>query len=181
MRYIALLFCFSLISSVLAQKPQQGQVITDFGKTYNVPNPDFKTNINAPFKVVFDVGRNIDNPSQINPLLETAARFINMHKKSGVPLSSIQVALVVHGSAANDLLNKDEYNKRYETNEIIDNPNTPLICALNDSGVQIILCGQTAAFRKITKKILHPDVKIALSAMTALVQLQNDGYRLINF
>jgi len=29
--------------------------------------------------------------------------------------------------------------------------------------------------------MMHPDVKIALSAMTALIELQNKGYKLINF
>ncbi len=156
---------------------QAGNVITDYGKTYPVISPDFKTDTTTPLKVVFDVGRSFNNPQKVNSLFNTAARFLNMHEQAGVPLKNLNVALVIHGNAANDLLKDEIYNQRH----CIDNPNTPLLKALKDHGVQIILCGQTAAHRKLTKDKILPQVDIALSAMTALIQLQNQDYRLINF
>ncbi|PKG43393.1 DsrE family protein [Psychroflexus sp. MES1-P1E] len=53
--------------------------------------------------------------------------------------------------------------------------------AVAEHNIEIILCGQTSKHRLISKKGLHPDVKIALSAMSALIQLQNEKYALINF
>ncbi|GGX31269.1 DsrE family protein [Aquimarina muelleri] len=159
------------------QKTKQGKIITEFGKTYTVNNPDFKTNIQKDLKVVFDIGRTFKDNSTINPLFNTAARYLNMHADAGVPIGKLHVALVVHGEAANDILNNTEYKNKYG----IDNPNTSLLSALAEKGVQIILCGQTAAHRNISKEKTLPEIKIALSAMTALVQLQNENYRLINF
>ncbi len=53
--------------------------------------------------------------------------------------------------------------------------------AVAEHNIEIILCRQTSKHRLISKKGLHPDVKIALSAMSALIQLQNEKYALINF
>ncbi len=159
------------------QKSKEGNIITKYGKTYEVVNPDFKTNKQQDLKAVFDIGRTFKDSSKINPLFNTAARYLNMHAEAEVPLKNLKVALVVHGSAANDVLNDSKYKIKYG----IDNPNTPLLSALSKKGVQIILCGQTAAYRNITKQDALPQVQIALSAMTALVQLQNQHYRLINF
>ena len=50
-----------------------------------------------------------------------------------------------------------------------------------DAGVEIIMCGQTASYRGVTKENSNPDIKFALSAMTALIQYQNSGYRFIKF
>ncbi|HBH44411.1 MAG TPA: hypothetical protein DDY28_08390, partial [Hyphomonas atlantica] len=43
------------------------------------------------------------------------------------------------------------------------------------------LCGQTAAYRDVTKADLLPGVEMSLSAMTAHAQLQQDGYTLNPF
>jgi len=55
------------------------------------------------------------------------------------------------------------------------------LIALHDAGVKIYLCGQTAAGRGFTTEDLNPAVSVALSAMTAHVRLQADGYTLIPF
>jgi intracellular sulfur oxidation DsrE/DsrF family protein len=162
-----------------AQEAHSGKVIEDYGKVYTVSNPDFKTDTTAQYKVVFDIGRSFDNPSQPNALIETAARFINMHREAGVPAENIKVALVIHASASTEILKNEFYHEKFP--EVAVNPNAELISQLSDQGVELILCGQTAAHRKITKAQTLPQVKIALSAMTALVQLQNQGYRPINF
>jgi len=52
---------------------------------------------------------------------------------------------------------------------------------LNEAGVKIFLCGQTAAYRGFATEELHPAVTMALSAMTAHVRLQSEGFTLIPF
>ncbi|GAA4277331.1 hypothetical protein GCM10022259_20550 [Aquimarina mytili] len=140
-------------------------------------NPDYKTDTLHDLKVVFDIGRTFADSSKVNPLINTAARFLNMHEGAGVSTEKLKVALVIHGSAAYDILNNENYKTKYG----IDNPNAKLVSALSEKGAHIILCGQTAAYRNITKTKTLPEVQYALSAMTALVQLQNENYRLINF
>jgi len=102
-----------------------------------------------------------------------------MHEKAGVAPQNMKVALVLHGKAVNDVL-KDEFYTEINSEES-QNPNLPLIEALSKQGVEIILCGQSAAYHKVSKKKASDHVKFSLSAMTALVQLQNDGYQLIKF
>lgn len=175
--FISILFSLSSFSIFSQQKPKSGRIITEYGKTFQLVNLDFKTDTTALLKVVFDIGKSFDDRTKINPLINTAARYLNMHAAAGVPSKNLKVALVIHGAAANDILSDKKYNAIYG----INNPNTPLLSALNDKGVHIILCGQTAAYRNILKIDVLPHIQFALSAMTALVQLQNDNYRLINF
>ncbi|WP_103067999.1 DsrE family protein [Aquimarina sediminis] len=179
MKNILLSYTFILLPIFLfsQQKTKQGKIITQFGNTYTVANPDFKTNTEQSLKAVFDIGRTFKDSSKVNPLINTAARYLNMHTDAGVPFKKLQVALVIHGAASDDILNNTQYQAKYN----IDNPNTPLLSILAEKGVKIVLCGQTAAHRNISKEDVHPKTQVALSAMTALVQLQNENYRLINF
>ncbi len=179
--YLQIIFILSFIfvnSNTTAQnQPEPGMVISEFGPSYNIENPDYKTSLTQAFKVVFDITETSEDPSEINKYIETVARFLNIHVKAGKPLNSMEVFVVMHGGAAQTLLKNEFYREVYKT----DNPNIALFEALSDNGVQIILCGQTAMARNITEERRIPNAQISLSAMTALVQLQNEGFRLINF
>ncbi|TRO65359.1 DsrE family protein [Christiangramia sabulilitoris] len=174
--FLLLLIIFSNTSH--AQQPQQGKIIPEYGKTYKVESPGFETDTTSLMKVVFDVGRSFDQ-SAPNKLIQTAARYLNMHGQAGLKPENMKVALVLHGKAVQDVLKNQAYLERFPEAEL--NLNLPLIKALKEKGVRIILCGQSAAFYNIDRKNASEDVQFALSAMTALVQLQNDNYRLINF
>ncbi|MFD1061982.1 DsrE family protein [Winogradskyella litorisediminis] len=154
-----------------------GKIITGFGETFKVENPEIATNINATLKVIFDVSKSPEDNSKVNSYIVTAARFLNMHADEGMDISQLKVALTIHGGAWKDILTDEEYLKKFGTK----NPNTILIKQLNDAGVDIILCGQTANFRKVSRTDVNPNVKLALSAMTALIQYQNNGYQFIKF
>ena len=148
-----------------------GPVFEDFGPTTPVD-----TTIEIPagtdFKIAFDIAAGAET-GKLSRTLESAARFINMHVKAGVPLENIKIAVVVHGKASEDLLGAEEYAKRREDAE---NPNIALIAALVDKGMRVILCGQSAAAYGISNEMLAPGVEMALSAMTAHALLQQDGY-----
>ena len=155
----------------------KGPVIENYGAVYGISHTDFKVATTEVLKVVFDVGRSYKNKNKPNPLIETAARFLNLHAQHGYNTENLHVALVIHGEAAYDLLTDKVYQSKFQT----PNPNTALIKELDEAGVEFVLCGQTAAYRNITKKEALPQIKWALSAMTALVHLQNINYRLIKF
>ncbi|QED37542.1 DsrE family protein [Antarcticibacterium arcticum] len=151
--------------------------IANFGPTYPIENPDYKTSLSEEYKVVFDVSKPAENPAEVNKYVETVARFLNMHVEAGKPLNSMKVYLIMHGGAAQTLLKNEHYKEIFKT----DNPNIPLFEALREQGVEILLCGQTSFARNISEERRIPETKISLSAMTALIQLQNEGYRLIQF
>jgi intracellular sulfur oxidation DsrE/DsrF family protein len=167
-----------LPASALAQTPANrstGPVILDFGPTFEVPAPDVGAPTDATYRVIFDIGQAADTPDGRSARFETVARFLNMHVKAGVPLENLDVVVAVHGTAGKDLLQDEAYRARYG----MDNPNAALILALVEAGVEVALCGQTAASRGLPREDLLPGVKMALSAMTSLVTRQNQGYALI--
>jgi intracellular sulfur oxidation DsrE/DsrF family protein len=179
MRFLFLLIgiCIFFSSSSFAQERISGPIIKDYGTTFAVDSPDIKTDINSEFKVIFDVSQSSKDKSKPNKYIVTAARFLNMHAYAGKSLEQLKVAMTIHGAAWQDVLNNAEYKEKNG----VDNPNTALINQLTEAGVTIIICGQTAAYRGMTKTSVNPNVKFALSAMTALVQYQNNGYRFIKF
>ncbi|MEZ5958269.1 MAG: DsrE family protein [Hyphomonadaceae bacterium] len=148
-----------------------GPAIVIYGNTAEVqgaaPLPPTAT-----FKVAFDVSEAAETGA-VNRRLESAARFLNMHVRAGVPRENIRLAIVVHGGAARDLTTSPS--------EDATNANAALIEALVTSGVDIYLCGQTAAHYDIEQEDLLPGVRMALSAMTAHALLQQDGYTLNPF
>jgi intracellular sulfur oxidation DsrE/DsrF family protein len=170
-----------LVSSATALRAQAlgpsrtGPAIADFGPVYTVEEPDFPTDAEATYRVVFEVSQGANDPGDINPRIETLARFLNMHAQVGVPRENMKLALVLHGTAGKDALGHEGYRKRFGT----ENPNGPLLEALSEYGVRVILCGQTQMHRGLGRDELSPEVEVALSAMTALVSLASEGYRLI--
>ena len=153
-----------------------GPVITEFGPAAPVKT-DFKIPKRTKFKVLYD-STAATTPGEINKSLTTAARFLNMHAKAGVPEKNMKLAVVFHSKGSFDLTRDDYYGSQYDGAK---NANAAIIKALTDKGVRIILCGQTAAYNGIKNEDLLPGVEMALSAMTAHAVLQQEGYTLNPF
>ncbi len=170
-------FCVVLLA-LLAPSASAGQqdfkvgpVIKEYGNVAAVPSAP-PIDASARFQVAFDVATAAES-GKLNRQLESAARFINMHVAAGVPKENLKLAIVVHGGAAIDLTRDAKFGSV--------NPNAGLIAALQEAGVSIQLCGQTAVARDISADDLLPGVTMALSAMTAHAQLQQAGYTLNPF
>jgi len=176
LRFLSLV-SFIFCTSLSAQTKKAGPIITNYGKVWEIKDPDFIVDHAKEFKVVFDIMNSPEDYSAINATIETAARFLNMHAQSGIPKGQLKVALVVHNRASKDIITNAAYKKRYGT----DNPNSELVKALLDTGGQIIFCGQSSLSRDFPKEELIDGVQMSLSAMTALIQLQDEDYRLIKF
>lgn len=174
---LALVFIFNNLIVFTQSERIKGKIIPDFGETFRVENPEIKTDINATLKVIFDVSKSPEDKTQINSYLVTAARFLNMHADAGMKPSQLKVAITVHGVAWKDMLNDAVYMEKYKSK----NPNSELLNQLNAAGVDIIMCGQTANYRNVSKSDVNTNVKFALSAMTALLQYQNNNYEFIKF
>lgn len=149
----------------------KGPVFAKFGQHASVKS-DMPIPPGTEFKVAFDSSIGAEDGA-LNKTFDRVARFINMNVAAGMPRDAIHVAVVVHGTAGPDLLSNPGWSK---THGGAANPNQPLIRALLDQGVRIILCGQSAARMGIEKGDLEPGVEMALSAMTAHALLANEGY-----
>lgn len=163
----------------VGQWPQEstGPVVRDYGPVYDIPEPDLDTPLDLEWRALFEVARGAPEPGDLNPSIETVARFLNMHARAGVPVERLHAALVLHGTAGKDTLTHAAYRQRYG----VDNPNLGLLQALAAAGVEIYLCGQTAAHRGLGRDELIAEVGVALSAMTAIGVLQDRGYRPVQY
>ena len=162
-----------LATGAAAQQPTQaGPIIHSGGAVFSV-TPDFVTPTHQAYKVAFEIAAPAESPDQLNQTMNTVARFLNMHAQAGVPAGQLSGAIVAHGGASFEVLNDEAYRARHG----VDNPNAELIRELIDAGQPVILCGQSAASRGISKDQLIPGVRVALSAMTAFLVLQEQGYR----
>lgn len=168
---------FFLFNNVYADGPQTGPVIDGFGPVFEVPEGSMNLEKGKHYKISMDVSATADSNDELNRRLESAARFMNMHARNGIKVEHMEFAIIVHGPAGKDILTDEAYAARFNQ----PNPNTAMLNALSDVGVRIYLCGQTAAYRGFDVEELSPAVTIALSAMTAHVRLQSEGYTLIPF
>lgn len=177
---IALCCCFCLSPLLLAAddpEARTGPVVEGYGPVYSVGEDAFALAENRSYRVSKDLSTTAASADELNRGIDSVARFLNMQARAGPAPDSLEVALVVHGAAAKDLLTDAAYRERFK----VDNPNTGLIAGLARAGVKIYICGQTAVHRGFHREDLNPAVTMALSAMSAHVRLQSDGYTLIPF
>jgi len=179
---VTLLFTILLAASVYAAEPvgrvesgpNTGPVIKDMGPYYEIPG-SYNLQAGVRYRAVMDVADGPADAAALNRGIESAARFLNMHAASGIAASDMELALVLHGQAAKAALNNAAYQERYQSN----NPNDALLQALAEAGVTIYLCGQSASFGGFGVDELHPNITMALSAMTVLTRLQLEGWALL--
>lgn len=159
------------------EQTKAGPAFEPYGKVYPVPNANFPTRKQETMHAVFDVSRQFKDRPGANPLIETVARYYNLHLQNGYKASQLKAVLVVHGNAVFDVMSNEAYLEKFGK----DNPNAPLVQMLIDKGVEVVLCGQSSTHHGVDLEMAVPGTKMALSAMTALVALQNEGYQLIRF
>jgi intracellular sulfur oxidation DsrE/DsrF family protein len=130
-------------------------------------------------KVVFDIGHlvlNGDMPFFLGDMDLLATDLRDWNVKG-------EIIAVFHGDAAYLVLNDESYNanRHVQTGHPVHsgNPYAKFLTGLMEQGVQIELCGATAAANHWVNKDLLPGVKVNTNAMVRVTQLEQDGYTLI--
>ncbi len=165
------------VAQAFAATPETGPVINNYGPVYAVPEASFNLDPDQTYKVIMDVGNGPEDPSALNRSIESAARFLNMNARNGIDSNKLELAVVLHGSAGRAVLTDEAHMAHFER----PNPNRGLLEELKQAGVDIYICGQTAAHRGFAPEQMLPLVILAVSAMTVHVRLQQEGYRAILF
>lgn len=117
-------------------------------------------------------------PSQADsvvPGFRLPANFLYVGDANGIPRANVRLAVVVWGTATHSLLR----NEAYRAAKGADNASIALLQALNDAGVQVIVCGEALINRKLSPDDLLPFVKIAPTASMALATLGAQGYTIM--
>ena len=169
------LLLFGSIAFPAIAEPVTGPVIKDYGPVYYVPEEPLDLPPDFQLKAVFDISATPDEKAVLNHRLETVARYLNMHARAGVEQQQLSTVVVLHGRATRSVLNQEAFDERYGE----PNPDAELVRQLAQVGVRFVVCGQSAAALGFRPDEFAPDVEIALSALTALVIFQSDGFALI--
>jgi intracellular sulfur oxidation DsrE/DsrF family protein len=127
-------------------------------------------------KVVFDMATAGPKATEVHPMLQAVARYVNTLAKTGVPAANRKVAVVFHQGATDFIMTNDAYKARHEGQ---DNPNLSMMQALKKAGVDLRVCGQATLGRKIDAKDIMPEVQRDLWALTTIIALQQQGYILV--
>ncbi len=175
-RIICLLSTVILLSAASAQN-KVNPVIKNFGTVSEIPFATEKPDPKIDYKVLVEVNTENAKPEAIHEFFEKVAAVVNLHALGGVPADKLHVVMVIHGPAAQYIVNNDAYQKKFNVN----NPNLPLFTALKEAGVKVYVCGQSVIKRGIDPKTISPDVDVALSAITTLTTYQLKGYSLLKF
>jgi intracellular sulfur oxidation DsrE/DsrF family protein len=171
--FIAFVFT---VSTVFAQS-KVNPVIKNFGTVSEIPYAVEKPDPKMDYKVVVEVNTDNAKPETVHEFFEKTAAVVNLHALGGVSDKKRHIVLVIHGPAAQYVVNDAEYQKRFNTK----NPNLPLFHELTDAGVKIFVCGQSLEKRKIDPHTVSSDVNVALSAITTLTTYQLKGYSMLKF
>ncbi len=172
---IILLLILATAARAVASEPATGPVIQDYGPVYYVPETPLSLPNGVRWKAVFDVSATPEEPDKLNHRLETVARYLNMHARAGLRPDQLEVAVVLHGKATKTALSGEAFQERYGH----ANPDGDIVSRLAAAGVRFFVCGQSAAGFGFRPEELAPDITLSLSALTALVSLQSQGYALI--
>lgn len=166
-----------LFAAAFSQELIDGPHIQGFGYVYNIEESSIPVDEKSKYQMVFDLYKNSEETSDLNPSLNTVARFINMHGQNGVPIDQMKITVVFHGTAAQNVFDHKYYVQTYGH----DNPNVVLINLLQQLGVEFHLCGQSMHARGLPQEHLLDGIGVSLSAMTAINYYVQEGYTLIRF
>jgi intracellular sulfur oxidation DsrE/DsrF family protein len=148
--------------------------IKGIGPVHVWPEATLRPNATATYKAVFDVTR-AGNASKMNPGLDHIARAVNVFAAAGVPLTHLEFKVIVHGPATPVVLDAKSFQAKFGH----PNPNLEVIQALKKAGVEIYVCGNALGDMKYTPSEVNSDVHVALSALSTVIILQDEGYALV--
>jgi len=148
-------------------------VISEYGGVLRLPNAAQQPRDGS--KVCVDLTSG-GEPGKLFPAIEKVARFVNIYNGAGQKPAEARIAVVLHGDATLSVLNADAYSKTFGTEE---NPNLDCLHKLHEAGVQIYVCGQSLMRKGAQPEDVVVFADVAVSGLTALVNLQTDGYAYI--
>jgi intracellular sulfur oxidation DsrE/DsrF family protein/precorrin-6B methylase 2 len=124
-------------------------------------------------KVVFDVTA-VKDATKPPAGLERAATLLNLAAASGAGVNA-KVVVVLHGDATAVALDDTAY--KAATGQ--DHPAADLLAKLTKAGVEVQVCGQSLARKGLDPSGVRTDVRVAASAVSAVINWQARGYSYI--
>ena len=171
--HLYFLLPFIFINFLYAQQ-WQTPVIQGYGEVKYFSEAAVQPDTLLAYDLLFDI-KSEATKSGVNKGLWVMARMLNLLSVAGVPTEKIHLVASIHGSATFITLNEEAYQKKYGK----PNPNANLIRQLKEHGVDLFVCSQATAARKITSEELDAHITPALSGLSVLSNYQLKGYVLM--
>lgn len=159
--------------NVAATREATHPVIANHGGVVQLPLAAQQPRPGTKLLVDLTSGGDVD---KLNAGLDKVAKYLNIYAGGGAKPVNVQIAVVFHGDATLSVLKPDAYAAKFKTD---GNPNLQLLQQLHESGVELYVCGQSLISKGSAPEDVAVFVKTAVSALTAVVNLQADGYAYI--
>ena len=153
----------------------QTPTIHGAGKIHPAPKAAYQPDPKGTYKAVFNLRHFGDKPTQVSSSLEHVARAVNLYVQAGVPLAHLKFVAIASGPATPVVLDDAHYRKKYG----VPNPNLPVIAQLRKAGVDVAVCSQALAEHDLEPKWVDSHVTVALSGLTTVIDLQQQGYAFV--
>lgn len=173
--FLAVAVCASIPAIPATLSAQTADVIRQQAASPLATNPTFPASKDLAYRIAWGVNVGPSQPDSVVPGVRTVANFLYVGDANGVPRANVHLAVVVWGTATHSLLKNEAYRAARQA----DNASIALLRALDDAGVQIIVCGEALINRKLSRDDLLPFVKIAPTATMALATLHAQGYAIL--
>lgn len=170
------LIALILISLSAHSQTPSAKIISDYGVINSIPDAEEFPDQKLEYKIVIDIMAGAKS-DELNPGLNNIARLLNLHAEGGVSKENIHVVAVIHNKATPTILSNEDYKEHFG----IDNPNEALIDTLTNNGVKFVICGQSLLARGYANYKINKNVKLSVSALTALTTYQLKGYAALKF
>lgn len=136
--------------------------------------PMLKVDAQARYKAVYDIHA-ADIAAGISKGLYYARGLYEAFGKQGVRPAQLDIHLVLHGDAAQFLLDDDAWQQALGDPFAV-NLNAKIVQDLLDLGVHVEICHSVMKARGWVPGDVLPGVTIVHDGYTRLIKLQNDGY-----
>lgn len=154
-------------------KKEASPVIPGHGAVIRLPDAAHQPR--AGTKIVVDITRGSE-PDELNSAFEKVAKYLNIFAAAGNEPAEVKLAVVLHGGATLAALHDEAYEAEFG---LAKNPNLPLLRQLHLAGAELYVCGQSLHSEGKAEGDVAICTQIAVSALTANVNLQNEGYAYI--
>jgi intracellular sulfur oxidation DsrE/DsrF family protein len=173
--FVSALILFVLLGTSASVRAQGGQALPVPGvePARDLPGAKEIPDTTTEYKVLFDVVQAAPKPTDVNPMLQATARYLNTLAKVGVPPAHRKIAVIFHQGGTSAILKNDAYKAR---NNGQDNPNIAIIQALKKAGVEFHVCGQAVLGMKIDPKDIQLEIQVDLWALTTIINMELRGY-----
>ena len=163
-----------IISNYTNAQEWETPIIKGYGEVKYFDQAASQLNKQLDYKLIFDIKSN-QIKNGVNKGLWTIARTLNLFELSGIPRKKIELVASIHGEATFITLNSNAYQDKFGR----DNPNLNLINQLKENRVELYVCSQATASRKINNRDLNINVIPALSGIAVLSNHLLQGFTLM--